>query len=48
MSSVAFDILKTTIQKEVFEAYLEREWTIQGLGMLRTYLVPENRLHVWD
>lgn len=28
---------------------LEHEWTIQGLGMLRTYLDPEKtlRLHVW-
>lgn len=24
------------------------EWTVQGLGMLRTYLSPELRLHVWN
>jgi hypothetical protein len=24
------------------------DWTTQGLGMLRTYLEPELRLHVWD
>jgi hypothetical protein len=24
------------------------EWTLQGLGMLRCYLKPEVRLHVWD
>lgn len=23
------------------------EWTIQGLGMLRVYITPELRLHVW-
>lgn len=29
---------------------LDREWTLQGLGMLRTYLTPDRsvRLHVWD
>jgi hypothetical protein len=24
------------------------DWTLQGLGMLRTYLSKEVRLHVWD
>ena len=24
-----------------------REWQVQGLGMLRTYLQPEVRLHIW-
>jgi hypothetical protein len=24
------------------------EWTVQGLGMMRIYLAPELRLHVWD
>ena len=23
-------------------------WTLQGLGMLRLYLTPTLRLHVWD
>jgi hypothetical protein len=29
---------------------LDHEWTIQGLGMLRTYLDDEHieRLHIWD
>lgn len=25
-----------------------RTWQVQGLGMLRTYLTPEIRLHIWD
>lgn len=24
------------------------EWSVQGLGMLRTYLSPEMRVHVWN
>lgn len=34
----------------ILEEPLERDWTIQGLGMLRTYLDPEKtlRLHVWS
>lgn len=24
------------------------DWSVQGLGMLRVYLEPEVRLHVWD
>lgn len=24
-----------------------RKWQVQGLGMLRTYLSPETRLHIW-
>lgn len=29
---------------------LDREWSIQGFGMLRTYLDPDrvHRLHIWD
>ena len=26
----------------------EFEWSVQGLGMLRTYLSQEVRLHIWD
>lgn len=24
------------------------DWSLQGFGMLRTYLAPEIRLHIWD
>lgn len=38
--------------KPVVKAILERpaafEWSLQGFGMLRTYIEPELRLHVWD
>lgn len=27
---------------------LKHDWSLQGLGMLRTYISPELRLHVWD
>lgn len=40
-----------TAEKALLRALLEapeaREWQLQGLGMLRTYLTPEIRLHVW-
>jgi hypothetical protein len=26
---------------------LARDWTVQGLGMMRTYLSKEQRLHIW-
>lgn len=38
--------------RHVVKAILENpdnyHWTIQGLGMLRTYFSPELRLHVWS
>lgn len=36
--------------KEILEHPLDFEWSIQGLGMLRTYLDPDGvqRLHIWD
>lgn len=34
--------------KEILENPGERGWAIQGLGMLRTYLTPELRLHIWS
>lgn len=35
---------------QLLEKPLGRTWTIQGFGMLRTYLDPDqvNRLHIWD
>lgn len=40
------------VTKELVKAVLSSpsglKWSVQGLGMLRTYLSPEVRLHVWD
>lgn len=40
-----------TTEKALLQALLEAperlEWSLQGLGMLRTYLGTEKRLHVW-
>jgi hypothetical protein len=46
---VATQAVLDSIQ-ETLRHPLDREWSIQGLGMLRTYLDPErvHRLHVWD
>ncbi len=32
---------------EILTNPLEREWSVQGLGMMRTYLNTEQRLHIW-
>lgn len=38
--------------KQLVKSILEHpggfEWSLQGFGMLRTYIEPELRLHVWD
>jgi hypothetical protein len=34
--------------KKILEQPELYEWSLQGFGMLRTYLAPEVRLHVWD
>lgn len=50
MSSVAVEALARLVHDDVL-AYSERhEWTLQGFGMLRTYLGEDRRLrlHVWD
>ena len=32
---------------EILTNPLEHEWSVQGLGMMRTYLNEEQRLHIW-
>ena len=34
--------------KSILERATNFEWSLQGFGMLRLYLSPEVRLHVWD
>lgn len=41
----------TTLRKLVLSILrnpLDHEWSLQGFGMLRTYLDPNTRLHVWS
>lgn len=40
-------ILKASI-KALLRCATEYEWSLQGLGMLRLYLEPDIRLHVWS
>lgn len=35
------------LTKAILEHPGDFNWTLQGLGMLRTYLSPEIRLHIW-
>lgn len=34
--------------KAILTSPTRLKWSAQGLGMLRTYLSPEVRLHIWD
>lgn len=40
------------LSKKLIQKILERphsfDWSMQGLGMLRLYLSPETRLHIWS
>ena len=42
-----FDDLRALVL-HMLENPMGLEWTLQGFGMLRTYLRPETRLHVWS
>ena len=45
---IATDALTHLIRTDVLEYPERHEWSLQGFGMLRTYLAPNLRLHVWD
>lgn len=42
--------MKTNKQlvKFILENANKFEWSVQGLGMMRLYITPELRLHIWD
>lgn len=42
------DLVNKALVKSILERAMERDWSLQGFGMLRTYLAPDLRLHVWD
>lgn len=39
---------KLLFVKKILQKAEHYDWTIQGFGMLRLYMSPEVRLHVWD
>lgn len=45
---IATDALMHLVRTDVLAHPQRREWSIQGFGMLRTYLSPDLRLHIWD
>lgn len=47
--TVPFGLLRATV-KSILEHGLDHEWSVQGFGMLRTYLDAEKRyrLNLWD
>lgn len=44
----SFEALRALVIDDVLEHSSSREWSLQGFGMLRTYLGRSLRLHVWD
>lgn len=40
--------LTKALVKKILEHATAFDWTLQGFGMLRTYITPEIRLHIWD
>lgn len=45
---VGRDAVMRSLVKSILEHPEGHGWTLQGFGMLRTYITPELRLHVWD
>lgn len=45
--NIDFDPTKALVHK-ILSAPHAYDWTLQGFGMLRTYLTDDIRLHVWD
>jgi hypothetical protein len=48
LNRVRQGLLLQEFAKGILETADQRRWTIQGLGMLRTYLGGGTRLHIWD
>jgi len=42
------DRMSKALVRNLLEHPESMDWTLQGFGMLRCYLEPELRLHVWD
>lgn len=40
--------LNKLLVKNIMDHPVDFDWSVQGLGMMRMYLSPEVRLHVWD
>ena len=47
-SDATFEALRELICEDVLRRSDARDWSVQGFGMLRTYLSRRLRLHVWD
>lgn len=41
-------MIERLLVKAILTSPFDLKWSVQGLGMLRTYLSPEVRLHIWD
>ncbi len=46
-SNLIFEILRPTV-RQILERAQHYEWSLQGFGMLRCYLSPSVRMHVWS
>jgi hypothetical protein len=41
-------MMEQLLVKAILKSPYSLKWSVQGLGMLRTYLSDEVRLHIWD
>ncbi len=48
MHTISFHALSVFVRDHVLAKPGHFEWSLQGFGMLRTYLNKELRLHIWD
>lgn len=47
VEDLSFSVLRATV-RHILDRAASFQWSLQGLGMLRLYLSPEYRLHIWD
>jgi len=45
--NAALDLIRNRIVLPILTAPFQHKWQVQGLGMLRTYLDANTRLHIW-
>ena len=48
MESQPKEAIVKSLVRAILKSPYDLEWSLQGLGMLRTYLDDERRLHIWD
>jgi hypothetical protein len=45
--NAALDLIRRKVVLPILDKPFDHKWQVQGLGMLRTYLDPNTRMHIW-